>query len=422
MKARESREARSPDETRAVSPAESEHEPPHPTPSPSTGALLPPPEESEKELEAARPVLVGMTTPAIEDVFARLGHARFRGRQVADWVYRRGATSFAEMTDLPLALRQALPEAVDLGIPEIVQSVSDADGTTKYLLRFPDGATVECVRLPYREWSSVCVSTQVGCPLRCTFCATGASGFTRNLTAGEIVAQFLLTRAGATPPLTHVVFMGMGEPLLNYNALLEAIRLLNTECGVGARNMTISTVGIVPGIERLAQERLQVNLALSLHAADDETRARLMPAGRRYPLDQVFEALRGYINATHRRVTLEYLLLQDVNDSEEDADRLARLIRTELQVSTRQGTGRRGLLPVVNLIPYNETEAGFRRPSEATVRRFQARLKAHGIPVTRRLERGGTVDAACGQLRRAAARRRREGGARPTHRSDSSRG
>lgn len=336
--------------------------------------------------------LTGLTTAAIEAYLVRLEAPRYRGRQVADWIYRRNAGSFAEMTDLPRALRQQLDAVATVGRPEIVAQTVAEDTTTKYLLRLADGQTVECVWLPYREWSSVCLSSQVGCAMACAFCATGQGGFTRNLTAGEIVAQFLLARAHAGRPLTHAVFMGMGEPLLNYDAVLAAMRLLNRECGIGARNLTLSTVGIVPGIRRLAAEPLQVNLALSLHGPDDETRAGFMPVAQRYPLPEVMAAIRDYIAATHRKVTFEYLLMAGVNDSVEHADKLAQLLR---------GRGAGGpLLAGINLIPYNETGTGFRRPSETAIRHFMARLKEQGVSVTRRLERGHEIAAACGQLRR----------------------
>lgn len=347
-----------------------------------------------------------MTTGEIENLLAAMGHPRYRGRQVADWVYRRHAREYSTMTDLPQALRRHLAETVPLGFPDVVTCTADADGTAKYLLRLADGETVECVRLPYQRWSSVCLSTQAGCPLACAFCATGQSGFARNLTAGEIVAQFLLARSESDRPVTHAVFMGMGEPLLNYDAVLGAARLLNTECGIGARNQTISTVGIVPGIRRLAREDLQINLALSLHAPDDATRAALMPIARRFPLSEVMDAIREYVRLTHRRVTLEYLLIAGVNDSPAHADALARLV-LQGRVAGQNGEGgnvrgRAGggpLLAAVNLIPYNETAAGFRRPAESVIRRFMARLRQHRVPVTRRLERGNTIAAACGQLR-----------------------
>jgi 23S rRNA (adenine2503-C2)-methyltransferase len=341
-------------------------------------------------------LLTGLTTAQIEEFVAALGLPRYRGRQVADWIYRRNAGSFEEMTDLPRALRHQLAAVASVGRPEVVARTVDADGTTKYLVRLGDGQTVECVWLPYREWSSVCLSTQVGCPMACAFCATGRGGFARNLSAGEIVAQFLLARAHAPCPVTHAVFMGMGEPLLNTSAVLQALHLLNSECGIGARNLTLSTVGIVPGIQRLAREKLQINLALSLHAPDDETRARFMPVAQHFPLPVVLAALRDYTAATHRRVTLEYLLIAGVNDSPAHADRLADLV-----LGKKEEGG--PLLAVVNLIPYNETEAGFRRPSEEGIRRFMARLKQRGVAVTRRLERGETIAAACGQLRREAA-------------------
>lgn len=334
------------------------------------------------------PLLPGMATSEIEELLVSIGQPRYRGRQVAEWIFRKNAGSFDEMTNLPAALRRRLADAADTGRPEVIRRQVGEDGTTKYLARLRDGESVECVWLPYQEWASVCLSSQVGCPMACAFCATGMAGFKRNLQAGEIVAQFLLARAGASRPTTHIVFMGMGEPMLNYHAVMRAARLFNTECGVGARNMTISTVGIVPGIRRLAQEGLQINLALSLHGPDDETRARFMPVAQRYPLPAVMQAIRDYITATHRKVTLEYLLLAGVNDSRAHADKLARLL-----------LGREPLLCTVNLIPYNETGTGFHRPAEDAICAFMDRLQKHGVSVTRRLERGHEIAGACGQLR-----------------------
>ncbi len=377
------------------------------------------------------PALTGLSTAEIEAFLVSLGQPRYRGRQVADWIYRRGAGDFEAMTDLPAALRRQLAAAANVGRPEVLTQ-TPGDDAIKYLLRLGDGQTVECVWLPYREWSSVCLSTQVGCAMACAFCATGLGGFTRNLTAGEIVAQFLLARANASRPVTHAVFMGMGEPMLNYDAVMRAAHLLNEECGIGARNLTLSTVGIVPGIRRLAQDPFQVNLALSLHGPDDATRARFMPVAARYPLPEVIAAIREYMLATHRKVTFEYLLMAGVNDSPQHASRLADLIHDNLrdQADRPDPTNAAGaghatrntqhvsrftshvsrphhvhghLLPLgVNLIPYNETGTGFRRPSEDAIEAFMERLKRRGIPVTRRLERGHEIAAACGQLRRPA--------------------
>ncbi|MDH7569672.1 MAG: 23S rRNA (adenine(2503)-C(2))-methyltransferase RlmN [Armatimonadota bacterium] len=334
--------------------------------------------------------LVGHTTAELEALMAQLGEPPYRGRQLAEWIYRRYAEDFAPMTDLPRTLRARLSAQGAVGLPRVAATNTGEDGTTKYLVRLGDGNAVECVWLPYRRWSSVCLSSQVGCPVGCSFCATGQMGFYRNLTPGEMVGQFLVARRRSPVPITRAVFMGMGEPLLNYRNVLRAVHLLHDECGLGARHLTISTVGVVPGIRRLAREPLPVNLALSLHAPDDDLRATLIPLARRYPLAEVMAAVREYVEATHRKVTLEYLLLAGVNDSVEHAGQLARLIHWEAEG--------RGLLAGVNVIPYNETGARFRRPSEARIGRFMERLRSLGVSATRRLERGHEIAAACGQL------------------------
>lgn len=353
-----------------------------------------------RAVPTSRLVLAGLPTSALEDLLEEWGQPRYRGRQIADWIYRRNASAFEQMTDLPFLLRRQLAEMAEIGHPEVTAEVKADDGTTKYRLRLADGQSIECVWLPYRQWSSVCLSTQVGCALGCAFCATGQGGFVRNLAVGEIIAQFLLVRARAPRPVTHAVFMGMGEPLLNYDAVLSAVRLLHCECGISARRLTLSTVGIVPGIRRLSQEGLPLNLAISLHGPDDETRTALMPMARRYPLCELMSAVRDYIAITRRKVTFEYLLLAGVNDSIAHADRLAHLLREGSEEQSAPSDRERSPLAAigVNLIPYNETGTGFRRPSEAAIRRFQARLRSHGIAVTRRLERGGSIAAACGQL------------------------
>ncbi len=332
-------------------------------------------------MSKAPSILVGLTTQELESFAEQLGEPRYRGRQLALWIYRKAIASFDAMTDLPKELRERLKEIAVVNPLQVVDVRVAKDGTTKYLNQLPDGETVECVFIPHGEWDTICVSTQVGCPIGCHFCASGES-FARNLTAGEIVGQVLIAKRHDNP---NVVFMGMGEPLLNFDQLAKALHLLNREVGIGARRMTVSTVGIVQGIRKLAQLGLQVNLAISLHAPNDALRRQLIPANLP-PINDLLKACWEYFQATKRRLTFEYVLLKGVNDKVEHAVELARLLK--------------GLPCHVNLIPYNPTGTGFERPTEKQVERFYQVLAQQGIPATIRHERGTEIQGACGQLRR----------------------
>ena len=326
------------------------------------------------------------------------GEPPFRARQAARWALRGGATSFEQMTNLPTALRARLAEESTLAPPPVLAETSSDDGaTTKVLLDLGEGAAVEAVRMDYdpdrphhpggtRARSTVCVSTQIGCAMACVFCATGQQGFTRNLGAGEILAQVLHFQRKR--PVSNVVFMGMGEPLANYGPTLTAVRWLIDRDGLDlrARGVTISTVGLPPAIRRLAAEGLQIGLAVSLHAPDDELRRRLIPTAGGVTLDELIDASQDYVERTGRRVSFAYALLEGLNDDPEQARRLARRIR--------------GIRCHVNLIPYNPTAGeGLRRPSLGRVRAFQHELQAAGVNATVRIERGVEIAAACGQLR-----------------------
>lgn len=331
--------------------------------------------------------LLGMNKAELSAHCEKLGHLAFRGKQIADWLYRKGVHSIDEMTNLPGDLRDKLAQNAIVGRSEVTLESKSPDGTTKYLLKFWDGETIESVLLPYADRTSVCVSTQIGCPAGCLFCATGACGFVRNLNAGEIVDQVLTLQEKGGKRVTHVVFMGMGEPLLNMNNVMKAISLLNDEVGISARRLTISTVGIPQAIQKLADANLQITLAISLHAPNDELRRKLIPVAEKFPLSVLIPACRDYANQTKRRVTMEYLLLAGVNDSPEHASRLAGLLR--------------GIMCHVNLIPYNEVpDKPFKRPSKEAVKAFRTALENSGVEVTQRMERGHSVSAACGQLRR----------------------
>lgn len=347
------------------------------------------------DFQAMPDALLGLNTVELRELAQAEGERAYRGDQVADWMYRRAARTFDEMTNLPEALRTRLTAKYTIGRSHVTASRRSNDGTVKLLLELHDGARIETVGLPYPERVSCCVSTQVGCPVGCAFCATGLSGYARNLTAGEIIDQVLavqetLRQDDSVARVDHVTFMGMGEPLLNYDATLKAIQLLNDELGIAMRNLSISTAGLVPGIQRLAREHLQVTLAVSLHAATNELRARLMPGAKRWRVDEVIAACQEYVLETGRRVTVEYCLIGGVNDGAAEAGELARLLR--------------GLNCHVNLIPFNPV-AGllFRKPSRDRVSAFRQRLEDAGIQTTQRLQRGARIDAACGQLRRRLA-------------------
>lgn len=315
------------------------------------------------------------------------GEPPYRGRQIAAWVYRKGVRSFEAMTDLPAALRQRLDGSIRVGSLTLHAAQTSADGAVKYAFRLHDGNIIESVYLPYTRYVSACLSTQVGCPAGCAFCATGRLGLIRNLDAGEIVEQYLLLQSNhPNRRISHVVFMGMGEPLLNVDETVEAARLLTTEVQLSARNLTISTVGVVPGIRRLAESGLRVNLAISVNAPDDTLRQQLVPTARKWPLKEILDAAAEFRNRTGRDVTYEYVLLGDVNDSVAHARELVRALR--------------GYHGAVNLIPYNPVEGlgNFRTPSADAVAAFRAVLEREGRAVTVRQRRGHDIAGACGQL------------------------
>jgi 23S rRNA (adenine2503-C2)-methyltransferase len=338
--------------------------------------------------------LLDLSLEDLEALLVAWGEPAYRARQVARWALRRGTTSFDAMTDLPAPLRERLAAEFTLAAPPVLTTTVADDGqTTKALLDLGGGDCVEAVRMAYdpdepesQGRTTVCVSTQVGCAMRCAFCATGQQGFTRNLTPAEIVAQVL--HFSRTERVTNVVFMGMGEPLANTSATLAAIRWLTHDDGLDlrARGITVSTVGLRAGIRRLAREVPQVGLTISLHAPDDELRRQLIPTAAGTSIDHLLAAAREHIALTGRRVTFAYALLDGVNDSEEQARRLAQRVR--------------GMQAHVNLIPYNPTAGpDLRRPSRDRVRAFQRTLQSEGINATVRVERGVEIAAACGQLR-----------------------
>lgn len=336
----------------------------------------------------------GLTVSELERYLSTLDLPKFRAVQIFEWLYRKKVCSFEEMTNLPKNLRQLLMvKGVGLGCLTLVNQAVAPDGTVKYLFELDDGRTVESVFIPEPDRNTVCFSTQVGCGMGCVFCATGQNGFIRNLSAGEIIDQVLSAGRISGKTVNNLVAMGQGEPLANYEALLKAVRIMNDPqgMGIGARHITISTCGIIPKIYQLARESLQVNLAISLHAADDELRNRLMPINKIHPLNDLFKACREYTTQTGRRLTFEYALIKDVNDRDVDLQNL-------LNCFTKLGERSKALYHV-NLIPYNPVPSlQFERSRPKRVKEFAASLNRNGIETTIRKERGANLAAACGQL------------------------
>lgn len=317
-----------------------------------------------------------------------LGQPKFRAKQVEEWVWEKNAQSFDDMTNLPKALRATLAEHCTLGgTTEVARQVSE-DGSRKYLLRFPDGVAVECVGMPSGPKLAVCVSSQAGCPMGCAFCATGASGFNRNLTTGEIYEQVMHVRDDFGSRVTSVVLMGQGEPFANYDAALDAMRKLNSPdgAGIGARHITVSTCGIIPMIKKFSSEPEQFTLAVSLHSAVQRTRNILMPGVKKYSLIHLYEVMGEYVDKTGRRPTYEYALIKGVNDSDDELGALCDFCRDNLAH--------------VNIIKLNDVKnSPFKPASDARAGEFVRALNQVGVEATIRNSRGADIDAACGQLR-----------------------
>jgi 23S rRNA (adenine2503-C2)-methyltransferase len=349
--------------------------------------------------------LLNLTNLQLRDLLDSWEQPAYRAAQIDYWIYRELVTDFDAMTNLPRDLRGRLAQETKIGAPQVIAQTESADGLTrKVLLQLDDGQTIETVLMLYADAPhspqleatdtkrrTVCISAQVGCPIGCPFCATGQAGYIRNLTPGEIVAQVLhLARELAPLSLTNVVIMGMGEPFMKFGVTWQAIESLTdaNRFGMSARRITVSTSGEIPGIVRMAKEKLPVNLAVSLHAPDDRLRDTLVPLNRKYPLKELMRAVRGYVQETRRRVTFEYALMDKVNDKPEQARALVQLLR--------------GLLCHVNLIPLNPTAASpYGRTPYARVKQFQRILSEAGIPTTLRVEKGIEIAAGCGQLRQA---------------------
>ena len=339
--------------------------------------------------------LYAMSFEEVGEFIAALGEKPFRARQVWDWLYGRRADSFASMTNLPRSLIVRLNDTAALGELELAAQQISRDGTDKRLYRLSDGQLIESVLMPYDDnRQTACISSQAGCALGCVFCATGQMGFGRNLSAAEIFEQamiFARELADKGERLSNVVFMGMGEPFHNYDATLEAVRQIMNRLGIGARHITVSTVGMAPQIRRFADEGLQVKLAVSLHKTDDAERSALMPVNRRWPIQELLQACHYYVEQTNRRVTFEWAAIAGENDTVEEAQRLGKLLT--------------GLRCHVNVIPLNPTGGYAGAPSAAVnVERFIETLRQYGVAATVRVRRGIDIDAGCGQLKTAVIR------------------
>jgi len=333
--------------------------------------------------------LVEQEREALESALAELGYPRFHAGQIFRWIYRRGVTNAEDMTDLPRELRAALAARFQLTTPTLVQRERSIDGTEKFVLRLADGRTIESVFIPDTPAMTFCISTQVGCAMACSFCLTGKMGLVRNLTAGEIVGQVrvLVDALAMRDTAFNIVLMGMGEPLHNYDETMKALRILADGQGFNLppRRVTLSTVGLLPALERLANEEVMPNLAISLHAPTDAQRGALVPINRKYGVAEIIAACKRFPLKKRSRITFEYVLLAGVNDSADDARRLARLLV--------------GMKAKVNVIPLNAA-AGipYERPSDEAIDRFARTLAEHGITVSVRKSRGRDIRAACGQL------------------------
>ena len=335
----------------------------------------------------SRLCVLSLSLKELEDWFQSAGYPAYRARQVFAGVYRKGKTDFMNFTELPLELRKRLSEEWVIYPLQFEQALSSVDGTTKYLFKLQDGNFVETVLIPAGDRKTACLSTQVGCKYRCAFCASGLSGFKRNLTTGEIIGQILALKYGQGQALTNLVFMGMGEPLDNLENVLKAIRILNDKQGLafGARRITVSTAGHIPGIRELKNFDLQINLSISIHSPYDSQRSTLMPINRKYPLEELLAAAEDYLKMGGRQLTLEYVLIKNLNDGLYEAEGLGAIARR--------------LRAKVNLIAYSPVpNLPFERPGSKELAQFRKWLEERGVRVTVRQSKGIDIAAACGQL------------------------
>ena len=325
----------------------------------------------------------------LKNELIELGEKSFRAEQIFKWIYQEKVKSFDEMTNLSLELRNKLKNNYTICNYNVLKKQESKDGTVKYLFDILDGNAIETVLMSYHHGYSICVSFQIGCKMGCKFCASTGIKFIRNLSSGEIVEQILAVEQDTGVRISNVVFMGIGEPLNNYENVVKAIRIINNQKGIniGARHISVSTSGLVPGIYRLAEEKIQCTLSISLHATNNEKRSSMMPVNNAYPIEELMNACKDYIKQTNRRISFEYALAKDNNDNLEDAKELVKLLK--------------GMLCHVNLIPINKIENGvYIKSSNENIMRFRDYLNDHGIVATIRRELGSDIDAACGQLRR----------------------
>lgn len=334
-------------------------------------------------------VLLGQSLSDLTLWVQQHGQPAYRGKQLHQWLYQQGARSLSDISVFPKQWRAEMAE-IPVGRSTLHYRSQAPDGTVKFLLRLADGQIIEAVGIPTDKRLTVCVSSQVGCPMACDFCATGKGGFLRNLATHEIVDQVLTVQEDFGERVSNIVFMGMGEPLLNEENVVNAVRSLNQDVGIGQRSITVSTVGIPGRIRRFAEHQLQVTLAVSLHASNQKIREQLIPSAHHYPLEALLDECRDYVKLTGRRVTFEYILLAGLNDCPEHAVELANHLR--------------GFQSHVNVIPYNPiSEVDYKRPDRDRIQTFMKVLKQHNIAVSVRYSRGLEADAACGQLRASQA-------------------
>ena len=325
----------------------------------------------------------------LKEIFVALDEKAYRAEQVFNWIYKENVTNIDDMTNLSLDLREKLNNEFSLHNFNISKKLESKDGTKKYLFDLLDGNAIETVLMEYKHGFSICVSSQIGCKMGCKFCASTGIPFIRNLTPGEIVEQILAVERDTGIKISNIVFMGIGEPLDNYDNVIKAIRIINNPKGlnIGARHISISTSGIVPNIYRLAEENIQCTLSISLHSADNKKRSEMMPVNNAYSIGELIKACKDYINMTNRRISFEYALAKDDNDNLDDAKKLVKLLK--------------GMLCHVNLIPINKIENGkYSKSTNENIIRFRDFLNDNGIVATIRRELGSDIDAACGQLRR----------------------
>ncbi|MBM2833961.1 MAG: hypothetical protein HW406_1122 [Candidatus Brocadiaceae bacterium] len=334
--------------------------------------------------------ITDMSLSELEALCVSIGETAYRAKQILSWIYEKGATAFDKMSNLSKNFRKQLEEKYQVFQTKVDSIIQTPDSTEKFLIHLSDENVIECVLLREGRKITACVSTQVGCAMACQFCASGLLGLERNLTVGEIVEQTLHIKNHLRHDehLTNIVFMGIGEPLKNYDNVVKAVRIMNAEwgLGIGARHITISTVGIIDGMRRLAQEGIQVNLAISLHAPNDITRSKIIPSNKKIGINNIVAAAREYFKTTRRDISFEYILIDGVNASKQDAESLARLLK--------------GVQCNVNLLPVNPVEEfHLKPPSQETIEMFCKTLEKHGIVVTLRKKKGDNINAACGQLR-----------------------